>query len=115
MIEGDIRRDMTVDNDQKYQEKFEAAAKMLFQLKQIDHLNKVHGDMAIPSVEKVLHVSSYPLLEPMGFYTDISDGVTKMRAATPLGYIARIHQRTKSAELCPHKLKVWAYSFNTSF
>ena len=41
--------------------------------------------MAIPYVEEVAHVSSYPLLEYMGFDTDISDGVAKMRSATLLG------------------------------
>ena len=40
MIEGDIRRDMTVDTDQKYQEKVEAAANMICQPKQRYHLNK---------------------------------------------------------------------------
>ena len=57
MIEGDIRRDMAVDTDQKYQEKVEAAAKMLCKLKQIDHPNKGYGEMPIPAVEKVFHVS----------------------------------------------------------
>ena len=65
MIEGDIRREMTVDTGQKYQEKFEAASKMLCQLKQIDRLNKWNDYMDIPAVEEVLHVSSYPLLESM--------------------------------------------------
>ena len=32
----------------------------------------------------------------MGFDTDISDGVTKMRAATILGDIVRLRQRTKN-------------------
>ena len=32
----------------------------------------------------------------MGFDTDISDGVAKMRAATLLGDIVRLHQRTKN-------------------
>ena len=62
VIEVNIRRDMTVDIDQKYQEKVEAAAKMLCQLKQRYQLNKGHNEMAIPAVEEVLHVSSYPLL-----------------------------------------------------
>ena len=35
VIEGDIRREMTVDTDQKYQEKIEAAAKTLCKMKQI--------------------------------------------------------------------------------
>ena len=33
MTEGDIRTYMTVDTDQKYQEKVEAAANMLIQMK----------------------------------------------------------------------------------
>ena len=84
VIVGDIRRDMTVYTDQRYQEKDEAAANTIFQMKQIDHLNKGHDDMDVPAVEEVLHVYSYPLLEYMGFNTDISDGVKKMRAATVL-------------------------------
>ena len=51
--------------------------------------------MDITDVEEFLHVSSYPILEYMGFDTDISDGVTKMRAATLLGDIVSLHQRTK--------------------
>ena len=82
---------MTVYTDQKYQEKFEAVAKMLCQLKQIDQLNKVHDDMDIPAVDFFLNMSSYPLLESMGFDTDISDGVAKMRASTLLGEIFRLH------------------------
>ena len=42
MIEGDIRREATVDIDQQYQEKVEAAANMLCQLKQRDQPNKGH-------------------------------------------------------------------------
>ena len=52
--------------------------------------------MAVPAVEEVLHVSSYPLIESMGFDTDISDGVTKMRAEDLLGEIVRLHQHTKN-------------------
>ena len=52
--------------------------------------------MDIPYVEEVLRVSCSPLLEPMDFNTDISDGVAKMRAATLLGDIFRLHQRTKN-------------------
>ena len=40
VIEGDIRREMTVDTDQKYQETVEEAANIYFQLKQINHINK---------------------------------------------------------------------------
>ena len=75
---------MTVYTDQKYQEKDEAAANVIFQLKQIYHLNKGYDNMYIPDLEEVLHVYSYPLPEYMGFNTDISDGVTKMRAAIVL-------------------------------
>ena len=57
MIEGDIRREMTVDTDKKYQEKVEAAAKILYQLKQIYHLNKWHDKMDIPDIEEVFCVS----------------------------------------------------------
>ena len=59
--------------------------------------------MDIPDVEEVLHVSSYPLLESMGFDTDIYDGVTKMRAATILGDIVRLHQCNKYPLKYVHK------------
>ena len=52
--------------------------------------------MVIPAVEKILHVYIYPMLEYMGFDTDISDGFAKMRAATVLGDIFGLHQRTKT-------------------
>ena len=52
--------------------------------------------MAIPAVEEVLNVSSYHFLESMGFDTDISNGVAKMRAATLLREIIRLHQRNKN-------------------
>ena len=87
---------MTVYTDQKYQENVEAAANMLYKLKQRDHLNKGHANMAISAVEEFLHVSSYPMIESVGFDTDISDGVAKMRAAALLGDIVRLHQRTKN-------------------
>ena len=32
----------------------------------------------------------------MGFYTDISDGVSKMKAAALSGEVVRLHQRTKN-------------------
>ena len=67
MIEGGIRRDVTVYKDQKYKEKDEAAANILCQLKQIDQFNKGHDKMDISAVEEFLHVSRYPLLESMGF------------------------------------------------
>ena len=38
----------------------------------------------------------YPLLEYMGFGDDISDGVLKIRAATLLGGIIRLHQRIRN-------------------
>ena len=68
---------MTVDIDQKYQKKVEAAANMIFHMKQRYHINKGHEEMDIPALEEVLHVSRYPLLESMGFDADISDGVAK--------------------------------------
>ena len=88
---------------------------MLCQLKQIDHLSKGHGEMAITSVEEFFHVYSYPMIESIVFYPYIYDEVAKMRAATLLGEIVHRHQRTKTAELCTHKLKVWEYCCNTSF
>ena len=62
LIEGGIRREMTVDIDQKHQEKVEATASMLCQLKQIYQLNKVHENMNIPFVEEFFHVSSYHMI-----------------------------------------------------
>ena len=47
-------------------------------------------------MEEVSHFSGYPLLESMGFDTDISDGVAKIRAATILGETVRLHQHTKN-------------------
>ena len=87
---------MTVDTDQKHQEKIEAASNMICQLKQIYQLNKGHAKMYILSVEEVLHVSSYPMLEPMVFDADISAGFAKMRAATLLGENVRLHKCTKN-------------------
>ena len=85
-----------MDTDQNYQENFEAAANMLFQLKQRDQINKVNDEMDIPPVEEVVCVYSYPLLESIGFDTDVSDGVAKMRAVTLLREIVRLHQCTKN-------------------
>ena len=96
MIGVDIIREMIVDTDQKYQEKVEGAANMLFQIKQRYHINKVHDEVAIIVVEEFFHVSRYPLLESMGFDTDISDVVTKIREATLLGDIFRLHQLTNN-------------------
>ena len=47
-------------------------------------------------MEEVLHVSSYPMIESMGFCTDISDGVSKLRASTLLGDIVLLRQFTKN-------------------
>ena len=69
---------------------------MICQLKQRYQLNKRHDDIATAAVEEVSHVSSYPLLEYMGFYTDIYDEASKMRSATLLGEIFHLHQRTKN-------------------
>ena len=44
---------MTVDIDQKYQEKVEAAVSMICHLKQRYQLNKGHYKIAIPAVEEV--------------------------------------------------------------
>ena len=63
-------------------------------MKQRYQINKGHEEMDIPGLEEVFHVSSYPLIESMGFDTDISYGVAKMRAATILGDIARLHLHT---------------------
>ena len=62
MIQGDIRREMTIDTDQQYQEKVEADANMLLLMKQRDQFNKGNDDMAIPDVEEVPNVPIYPLL-----------------------------------------------------
>ena len=53
MIEGYIIIEMNVDTDQKYQEKVEAAANMICQLKNIYQINKKHEKMDIPDVEEV--------------------------------------------------------------
>ena len=82
---------------------------MIFQLKQRDQLNKWHDEMAISDLEKVPHVSSYPMLESMGFDTDISDGVEKMRAATILGEIICLHQRTKNPLKYVHKNSMYGH------
>ena len=42
--------------------------------------------MDIPAVGEVSKLSSYPMIDSIGFDTDISDGVTKMRAANILVY-----------------------------
>ena len=94
MIERDIRRAMTLDTDQNYQERVKVAANMICQPKQRDQINKGRDDMAIPAVEDVSHVSRYPMLDSMGFDTDISDGVAKIRSATLLEEFVLLHQRT---------------------
>ena len=96
MIEGDTRREITVDTDQKHQGKVEAYANIICQLKQRDWINKEHEDMYIRDVDKVSHVSNYPLLESMGFDNDIYYGVVKMRAATILGDIVSLNQCIKN-------------------
>ena len=55
---------------------------MLCPMKQSDNLSKGYDEISIPYVEEVLRVSIYPLLESMGFDTDIYDGVAKMMSAT---------------------------------
>ena len=54
-------------------------------------------------MEEVSHLSIYPVLESMGFDTDISVGVGKMRAYTLLGEIIRLHQSTKNPLKYVHK------------
>ena len=56
MIQGDIRIEINVYTDQKYQEKVEAYANMLLFLKQRDQINKGHDDMDIPAEEEVSNV-----------------------------------------------------------
>ena len=58
---------MTVDSGQKYQERLEADSNITCQLKWRDKPNRVHDEMDIPVVKEVMHVSSYPLLEYIGF------------------------------------------------
>ena len=70
---------------------------MLFQLKQIDKVNKGHNKMDITAAERVLHVSSYPMIASMGLDSDMSDEVANMRSATLLGDIACFHQHTKNS------------------
>ena len=94
---------MTVDRDQKYQEKGEAAVNMLCQLKQRYQLNKGHDKIAIPAAEEVHYVSTDPLLEYMSFGADISDRVVKIWVATLLGGIFRLHQHTKNLLKYVHK------------
>ena len=75
---------------------------MLCQLKQRDdrldisiiifQIKKWHDGLDIIAVEEVAHVSSYPILGSMGFYTGLCVGVAKIRAATLLGDIVHIRQ-----------------------
>ena len=51
--------------------------------------------MDITAVGEVSQLYSYPLIESIGFDTDISDGITKMRAATILIEIFHLHQYTE--------------------
>ena len=50
---------------------------MISFLKQRDQLNKGHDKMAIQVVEEVSHMYNYPMIESMGFDTDMYDGVEK--------------------------------------
>ena len=94
VVEVEVRRDIIVDKYQQHQGKFYAAVNIIFQLKQRDdwiandiiifQLKKGPNDMAIPALEGVENLSIYLLLEYMGFNTNISDGVKKMRVATLL-------------------------------
>ena len=59
--------------------------------------------MDIPYVEEVFNVSSYHLLECIGFDTDISDGVVKLRVANILGEIVRLCKCTKTPLKYVHK------------
>ena len=79
---------------------------MLCEMKLRDQLNKGHDYVDVTDAGEVLHMSSYPLLESMGFDTDISDGVAKRRAAALLGYIVCLHQRTKNPLKYVHTLKL---------
>ena len=86
---------------------------MVFQMNQRDdwlsisiiifHIKKVRGSLAITAMEEVVHVSSYPVLEYMCFDTGLTDGFTKMRAATLLGDIVHLHQCTKNLLNFVHK------------
>ena len=68
--------------------------------------------MDIPAVEEVLHVYIYPLLESVGFDTDISDGVAKMWEAILLGDIVRLHQRTKNQPKYVHTNSKYGHIFS---
>ena len=101
-----------------------SSCQCIFQLKQKDNwlyisivffwLKKGHDDMAIPAVEEVVHVASYPLLEYMGFDTDISDGVAKMRTATLLGDIFCLHHVHRKSNY-EHLLAILDFSTQESF
>ena len=73
------------------------------------HLNKGYDEISIPSLEEVMHVSIYPLLESMGFDTDIYDGVAKMMSATLLEDIVRIHKLTKNLLKYVHTNSKYGY------
>ena len=60
-------------------------------------------------------MSSYPMLEPMGFDTDIYDGVEKLGQPLFWEILSASINKLKPTEVCPHKLKLWAYCCNTSF
>ena len=98
---------MTVETDQTYQETVEETANMLCRMKQRDdhlvilflvfHINKWYNDMSLPNLGEVTNVYRYHLLEYIGFGTGIYDRDKKMRVATLLGDILRLHQCTKNS------------------
>ena len=100
---------MTVDTYLKHKKNVEADVSMICQMKFIYHMNKGYDEIAIPSMKEVLHVSIYPLLESMGFDTDIYDGVEKIISATLLEDIVRLHQLTKNPLKCVHKNSKYGY------
>ena len=110
---------MTVETDQKYQETVETDAHMIFQPKQRDDcleitiilccINTGHDKLVITYVEEVVNVSSYLLLESVGFDTDISYGVAKMRASTLFGDIIHQHQCTKNTLNYVHKTSKYGH------
>ena len=67
------------------------------------HIKKWHAELDIPAVEEVVHVSSYPMMESMGFDTGIYDGFETMSTVTLLGEIVRLHKCTKHLLKYVHK------------
>ena len=76
-IEGKIRIDIIVETDKQYQEMVEVSDNIIFQLKQRDYwlssviiicqLIKWHDEFYTTTLEDVVCVSSYPMLESMCF------------------------------------------------